>query len=336
MPVIDAHSHIYPDKIACKASSAVGDFYGVDMNAKNASASSMLAACEGSPITHHLVHSVATTPGQVPIINDFIAEQCRAHDNFVGFATMHQDFEDVEGEINRAIDLGLKGVKIHPDTQKVNMDDPRLMHLYEVIEGRLPIVIHTGDYRYDFSHPRRLKRILHTFPNLVVDAAHFGGWSVFDYALEYLEDENCYVDTSSALEVSGPAPHRGAGACLRRRARDVRQRLPHVEPRERVQHAGRHAFHPGRVRSHHLAQRRALHRPGNLEGSQVPQGVVLDLSYISLNDRRRTLCPWGRRVLRLMGQECPHSAHRGGRQVRQIRMCGTYACSARYLPVRYP
>ena len=65
MPVIDAHSHIYPDKIACKASSAVGDFYGVDMNAKNASAASMLAACEGSPITHHLVHSVATTPGQV-------------------------------------------------------------------------------------------------------------------------------------------------------------------------------------------------------------------------------------------------------------------------------
>ena len=197
MPVIDAHSHIYPDKIACKASSAVGDFYGVDMNAKNASAASMLAACEGSPITHHLVHSVATTPGQVPIINDFIAEQCRAHDNFVGFATMHQDFEDVEGEIDRAIGLGLKGVK-------VNMDDPRLMHLYEVIEGRLPIVIHTGDYRYDFSHPRRLKRILHTFPNLVVDAAHFGGWSVFDYALEYLEDENCYVDTSSALEFLGP------------------------------------------------------------------------------------------------------------------------------------
>ena len=38
----------------------------------------------------------------------------------------------------------------------------------------------------------------------MVDAAHFGGWSVFDYALEYLEDENCYVDTSSALEFLGP------------------------------------------------------------------------------------------------------------------------------------
>ena len=203
MPVIDAHSHIYPDKIACKASSAVGDFYGVDMNAKNASASSMLAACEGSPITHHLVHSVATTPGQVPIINDFIAEQCRAHDNFVGFATMHQDFEDVEGEINRAIDLGLKGVKIHPDTQKVNMDDPRLMRIYEMIEGRLPLIVHTGDYRTDFSHPRRLKNILRTFPNLVVDAAHFGGWSVPEIGYDVLHEENVLIDVSSSLAFLG-------------------------------------------------------------------------------------------------------------------------------------
>ena len=117
---------------------------------------------------------------------------------------MHQDYVDVEGEIDRAIQLGLKGVKIHPDTQMVNMDDPRLMRLYEVIEGRLPIVIHTGDYRYDYSHPRRLQRILRTFPRLKVDAAHFGGWSIFDYALEYLENENCFVDTSSALEFLGP------------------------------------------------------------------------------------------------------------------------------------
>lgn len=204
MPVIDAHSHIYPAKIASKASDAVGDFYHVEMAAPVASAEALLAACEGTPITHHLVHSVATTPGQVETINTFIADQCFMYPEFVGFATMHQDYVDMEGEIERAIELGLKGVKIHPDTQKVDMDDPRLMRLYEIIEGRLPIVIHTGDYRYDYSHPRRLKKILRAFPKLVVDAAHFGGWSVFDYALEYLEDERCYVDTSSALEFLGP------------------------------------------------------------------------------------------------------------------------------------
>ena len=50
-------------------------------------------------------------------------------------------------------------MKLHPDTQKVNMDDDRLMRIYEPIEGRMPLVMHCGDYRTDFSHPRRMKRI---------------------------------------------------------------------------------------------------------------------------------------------------------------------------------
>lgn len=204
MPVIDAHSHIYPDKISVKASSAVGSFYKIEMAAKDASTDSLIAMCENSPVTHHLVHSVATSPDQVESINNFIAAQCEAHDNFIGFATMHQDYEAMEAEVDRAIALGLKGIKIHPDTQEVAMDDPRLMNLYEIIEGRLPVVIHTGDYRYDYSHPRRLKRILKAFPRLVVDAAHFGGWSIYDFALEYLENENCFVDTSSSIPMLGP------------------------------------------------------------------------------------------------------------------------------------
>lgn len=94
-------------------------------------------------------------------------------------------------------------MKLHPDTQKVNMDDDRLMRIYELIEGRMPLVMHCGDYRTDFSHPRRMKRILHEFPNLVVDAAHFGGWSVFDLAVEYLENENCFLDMSSSQKFLG-------------------------------------------------------------------------------------------------------------------------------------
>ena len=41
--------------------------------------------------------------------------------------------------------------------------------------------------------------VLHTFPDLVVDAAHFGGWSVFDYAMEFMEHERCFMDASSAM-----------------------------------------------------------------------------------------------------------------------------------------
>jgi predicted TIM-barrel fold metal-dependent hydrolase len=95
-------------------------------------------------------------------------------------------------------------VKLHPDTQRVDMDDPRLMRVYEICERKgLALLVHCGDYRYDYSHPRRMKRVLHEFPQLRVCAAHFGGWSVQDLALEFLEDEGCFLDMSSSMRYLG-------------------------------------------------------------------------------------------------------------------------------------
>lgn len=202
MTVIDVHAHIYPEKIADRAVNAVGDFYLVNMYG-NGTAEHLLASQQHAPLTHFVVHSVATKPSSVASINNFIANECRKHPEFIGFMAMHQDLENPEEEIQRAIDLGLKGMKLHPDTQKVNMDDPRLMNIYEMIEGRLPLIVHTGDYRTDFSHPRRLKKILRTFPNLVVDAAHFGGWSVPELGYDFLHDENVFVDISSSMAALG-------------------------------------------------------------------------------------------------------------------------------------
>ena len=120
MTVVDAHVHVYPEKIALRAAESVGDFYQCPMF-KEGSVSAMLAAVEGSPITHHIIYSVATKPSNVESINDFIAAECEKHPNFVGFMAMHQDYPNPEAEIERAIGLGLRGMKLHPDTQKVNI-----------------------------------------------------------------------------------------------------------------------------------------------------------------------------------------------------------------------
>lgn len=197
MNIIDAHAHIYPQKIASKAVAAIGDFYTTTMYGKG-TAESLLAVQNDVPITHFIVHAVATTPHSVEAINNFIAEQCRLHPEFIGFMTMHQDYPNPEKEINRAIGLGLRGIKLHPDTQQVNIDDPRLMTVYEIAEGKLPLVIHTGDYRYDYSNPCRLVRILKAFPNLTVDAAHFGYWSRYEVGYDILRNENVFVDASSS------------------------------------------------------------------------------------------------------------------------------------------
>lgn len=205
MPVVDVHVHIYPDKISERATQSIGRFYNIEMDAQDGSVAQLAHSLEGSAITHCVVCSVAVKPQTVESINDFISHEVATHDNFVGFMAMHQDYEDPASEIERAMDLGLCGIKIHPDTQGVNMDDPRLMRVYDIAQAcHLPMTIHCGDYRYDYSHPRRLKRILHEFPDLVVDAAHFGGWSIQDYALEFLEDERCFLDMSSSMRFLGP------------------------------------------------------------------------------------------------------------------------------------
>lgn len=202
MPIIDVHAHIYPQKIAQKASDAVGEFYTLEMYG-DGTVEQLLQSKEAVPITNFVVHSVATTPKSVESINNFIAAECKLHPEFIGFMSMHQDHPDPESEIKRAMDLGLCGMKLHPDTQKVDLDDPRLMKVYELIEGRLPAIIHMGDYRYDYSHPRRLQKVLREFPNLVVNAAHFGGWSIPDIAYDHLKDENCFFDVSSSMAFLG-------------------------------------------------------------------------------------------------------------------------------------
>ena len=200
---VDIHNHIYPEKIAERAVERVGKFYSIDM-ACSGTVDELLALQEQGGIDYSLVHSVALKPDQVTVINDFIAEQCRKHPSLIGFATMHQDFEDKAGEIERIVSLGLCGFKLHPDSQSVNIDDERLMEFYALLEGRLPLMLHTGDYRRDTSHPRRAKHVLQEFPGLVVNCAHFGGWSLCDLAIEYLEDEHCFMDISSASVYLGP------------------------------------------------------------------------------------------------------------------------------------
>ncbi len=204
MAIIDAHAHIYPDKIAAKAVAAVGKFYCYEDMSGGGTPDDLLSVCDRAPITHFIVHSVATTAHSVSTINSFIAQQCEEHPEFIGFGTMHPDCEDKEAEVERALSLGLHGFKLHPDTQAVAMDDPRLMEFYEIIAGRVPLVMHTGDYRYDYSNPKRLVTILKTFPDLVVDAAHLGGWSIYDIGYDVLHEdllheERLFVDASSSF-----------------------------------------------------------------------------------------------------------------------------------------
>ncbi|MGI6199297.1 MAG: amidohydrolase family protein [Christensenellales bacterium] len=196
--IIDAHAHIFPEKIVRKAVVSIGDFYDIPMDGVGSS-EDLLRSGGMIGVEKYIVHSVATKPSQVVSINSFIAQQMRLHPEFIGFATLHPYMDDLQAEVERAEQLGLRGIKLHPDFQAFHIDEPRAMALYRAIEGKLPLQIHMGDETRDFSEPVRLARVLDKFPDLTVIAAHFGGFSVWEDAKEYLVGRDVYFDTSSSL-----------------------------------------------------------------------------------------------------------------------------------------
>ncbi len=203
--IADAHTHIFPDKIAEKATGSISEFYHLQMDCNCGNTAHLLESGKKIGVKWYLVCSTATTPSQVVSINNFIMEQCRSHPEFIGFGTLHPDYDDPDAEIQRCIEGGLKGIKLHPDFQQFYIDEDRAFRMYEAIRGRLPILMHMGDNRYDFSRPKRLENVVNELNDLTVFAAHLGGYERWEEAVCCLYSDNVYFDTSSSLEFISPS-----------------------------------------------------------------------------------------------------------------------------------
>ena len=204
--IIDSHCHVYPEKIAARAVESTDQFYNTHAFGLGTVADLLTiggeAGCDG-----YVIQSVASTPHHVESINRFIAtaiseaEAAGHHGKLTGLGTLHPDHPDLRGAVEAIVASGLHGVKLHPDMQKFHIDDPRAYPIYELcVEHGLPILMHMGDPRFDYSHPDRLFRVMRDFPTLTVVAAHMGGWANWDYACDKLAGfSNVYVDTSSSM-----------------------------------------------------------------------------------------------------------------------------------------
>lgn len=195
----DTHAHIYPGKIAEKASDSVGSFY--DMHMHNIGMPHVLAEQGGKAgIDKFLVSSVATKVTQVRSINEFIERKCKEYPQFVGLAAWHQDIKDTAAELDDIQRRGLKGIKLHPDFQGFRIDDDFMLPFYKEADRRgMPILFHVGDNRKDYSSPRRLMNVMEKLPDFTCIAGHLGGYTEWDEAREVLHGTNVYVDTSSSL-----------------------------------------------------------------------------------------------------------------------------------------
>lgn len=198
MNIIDFHAHVYPEKIAKKATESTCEFYNLKTS-QTGTVEGLLEKGEQAGIMKHVLLPVAIRPDQIRSINDFIINAVKLHKEFYGFGTLHADMDDPIAEIEYIKASGLKGIKLHPDIQQFPMDDRRLFPVYDYLQGNLPVLIHCGDKRHNYSHPERLKKILKEFPGLKVIAAHLGGWSIFEEGYRLLKKESVFFDISSCM-----------------------------------------------------------------------------------------------------------------------------------------
>jgi len=201
MEIIDAHAHIYPEKIAQKATDTIGVFYDIKMEMPAGTADRLIEEGGSAGVTRYVVHSVATTAHQVRSINEFIKREITEHGEFIGFMTLHQDLseEEIKAEVGWCIENGFKGVKLHPDFQKFYIDGEDAEKFYKIIGDKLPILFHVGDDRFEFSKPERLVKMAKKYPNVNFIAAHFGGYRCWEDAHLYKGLKNVYFDTCSSL-----------------------------------------------------------------------------------------------------------------------------------------
>lgn len=217
MKITDSHTHIFPPKIASAAVNATGNFYkSCDTEAtpfydkmanRPGTPEDLVQALKEGGVDRAVVFSCATTTHQVESINSFIHEECLAHPEFIGVGTMYIDYPDFEAECDRLLSMGIHGIKLHPDIQRFAIDDPKLMSLYEIMASKnMFLIAHTGDPRFDYSGPHRVRHLALEFPGLDIVGAHFAGFSEWELARELLRLNNIYMDTSSTIPFAGYEP----------------------------------------------------------------------------------------------------------------------------------
>ena len=203
--VIDFHNHFYPDKIAEKAIEKLTDVANI-VAYTDGTLKGLSDDLKNSGYDLGIVLPVATAPKQVEHINTNAAVIPSLYSNILSFGAMHPDYENYKDEIFRLKELGIKGIKLHPDYQNTFFDDPKIINILdEAFKQDMIVVVHAG---LDIGLPEPIHTGISQILNVInhfgdraskLVLAHTGGWALWDEVLDKIAGKNVYMDISFSL-----------------------------------------------------------------------------------------------------------------------------------------
>lgn len=206
MDIIDIHTHTFPDRIAQRAvSSLKSASHTVPFS--DGTNEGLLKTMKEAGITLSVILPVATSPRQVESINRHAAETNSLYEGrgLFSLGAMHPLYEDWYDELSRIKDRGLKGFKIHPVYQDVDIDSPVFMRILKrAADLDLIVITHAGmDIGFPGvvrCSPKMCRHVIEETGRFRFVLAHMGGWKNWDEVPDMFRDTGVYADTSFSSE----------------------------------------------------------------------------------------------------------------------------------------
>lgn len=212
-PVIDAHVHVFPDRLF-ESIRKWFDQYGWPIRYR-LKASDVASYLFDRGVEHVVFLCYAHRPGVAEGLNRFMVDISRQNPGITALAAVFPGEDGAAEIIERAMDAGLAGVKLHAHVQCVPVDSHGIHEIAGVCEGLgKPLVFHAGReprspaYQCDphvICSSDRVEALLNAHPGLKLCVPHLGMDEYSEYQRLIVEYDNLWLDTTMALGAYLPA-----------------------------------------------------------------------------------------------------------------------------------
>ncbi len=205
--IIDSHVHTFADDdIADKIISSFNRLYDIEFtNPGNGTVDNVLRNMETAGIDRTVMANFAP-PKIIEHNNIWTLETAgKSGGKLIPLVSFHPEMQGaLAGHLERYMELGAKGIKLHPMAQGFDVRESRMDELYrECNKLRFPVLIHCGRVANarlnEFSDYECIVPIIEKFPEMPVILAHMADGNVECVLEASKKYENVYFDTSIVI-----------------------------------------------------------------------------------------------------------------------------------------
>lgn len=200
--IIDFHQHFYPDRLAGRVLRPLAEASGFVPVTDGTFAGALRKNREWG-IDRAVLLPVATSP-KCDSSNRFSLECAAESPAVIPFGAIHPDSPEPEALLESLQAAGFRGIKLHPQYQKADIDDPRYLRIIRhAARIGLPVIFHAGfdpglppPWRADVEGILRLLDQVEGLSGLKLIAAHLGGLDMYDEVEQRLAGRDIWFDTA--------------------------------------------------------------------------------------------------------------------------------------------